>query len=233
MTEALIFDLTQTLINSADGFRAAEKAAQKLIADDINPPSHEAFLAIYREVRALFHTQSRTSRIELWQEVYQRHDLKPNMSHLDQWEKEYWDRVKGMSRLFPETERVLDALCSKYRLGLVSNIQHPGQHLLDSFPEIKQRFDCCVLAGADGMPPKPAAEPFAKCLQQLGVSPDMAVYIGDDWGIDMQGGVNVGMRVIWIKHTLLKRRFPQVETDIPIITSLEPLLNLKSLLEIK
>ncbi len=233
MTEALIFDLTQTLINSADGFRAAEKAAQKLIADDINPPSYEAFLAIYREVRALFHTQSRTSRIELWQEVYRRHDLKPNMSRLDQWEKEYWDRVKKLSHLFPETEWVLDALCAEYQLGLVSNIQHPGQHLLDSFPELKQRFDSCVLAGEDGMPPKPATEPFTKCLQQLGVSPDAAVYIGDDWRIDMQGGQDAGMRVIWIQHALLKRRFPQVETNIPIITTLEPLLNLKPLLEIK
>ena len=231
MIKALIFDLTQTLINSADGFRAAEKAAQECIAEDINPDSHEAFLAIYREVRACFHAQSRTSRVELWKEVYRRHDQKPNMPCLEQWENEYWGRVEDLSRLFPETERVLDALGGKYQLGLVTNIQHPGRHLLDAFSEIKEHFDSCVLAGADGMPPKPAAEPFTKCLQQLGVSSDAAVYVGDDWRIDMQGGRNAGMRVVWLQQALLKKKTSQVETDIPIITTLEPLLNLKLLLE--
>lgn len=231
MIDAVIFDLTQTLINSADGFRAAEKAAQTRLADDLNPSSHDGFMQVYRTVRASFHDTSQTSRIDIWKEVYHRLGQEPDAGSLKQWEDEYWDQVEALTKPFPETERVLDALGERYRLGLVTNIQHPTRHLLDAFPKLKGRFDACVLAGACGMPAKPAPEPFLECLQLLGVAPEATVYVGDDWRIDIQGGRAVGLHVVWLQHTLLCRTFPQKESHAPIITSLEPLLDLESLLE--
>ena len=231
MIKAVVFDLTQTLINSADGFRAAEKAAQKQISDDLNPSSHDDFMAIYRQVRARFHNASKTSRIDIWSEVYRQHERQPDIQRLSQWSDEYWDQVEALTSLFPETERVLDALGKQYSLGLITNIQHPGRHLLDAFPDLRRRFSACVLAGAGGMPPKPASEPFLQCLKDLSIDPAETVYVGDDWRIDIQGGQAEGLRVVWLQHALLRRTFPQVKTAVPIITSLEPLLNLKSLLE--
>lgn len=231
MIKSVIFDLTQTLINSADGFRSAEKAAQRKIADDLNPSSYDEFMAIYRQVRACFHDVSKTSRIDIWSEVYRRHGQQPDVQRLGQWSDEYWDIVEALTCLFPETERILDALGKQYSLGLITNIQHPGRHLLDSFPDLKQRFSTCVLAGAGSMPPKPAPEPFLQCLKALGVEPAETVYVGDDWRIDMQGGQAQGLHVVWLQHALLHRTFPQQITSVPIITSLEPLLKLELLLE--
>ena len=230
MIKAVIFDLTQTLVNSANGFRAAEKAVQARIASDLNSPSPEQFMAIYRRIRADFHKASQTSRIDIWQEVYRQHGRRPDLRLLHQWEDEYWDLVLERTSLFPETERVLDALATRYAIGLVTNVQHPERHLLDFFPQLKRRIDVAVLAGGSELPPKPAPGPFLRCLANLGVSPDETVYIGDDWHIDIRGALTVGLRVIWLQHALLQRSFPQTETAIPIIRSLEPLLDLKSLL---
>jgi putative hydrolase of the HAD superfamily len=113
---------------------------------------------------------------------------------------------------------------------LVTNVQHPDRHLLDFFPQLKRRVDVAILAGGRELPPKPAPEPFLRCLDDLGVDPDEAVYVGDDWHIDIQGARAVGLRVIWLQHALIQRSFPQTETAIPIIKGLEPLLDLESLL---
>ena len=230
-SQAVIFDLTQTLVNSADGFRAAEKAAQEQIADDLNPSSPDEFMAIYRQVKTRFQDASQASRADIWKDVYHRYGREPDARRLSRWEDEYWDRVEALTSLFPETERVLDVLGERYPLGLVTNIQHSNRHLLDAFPDLKRRFGACVLAGARGMPAKPAPEPFRQCLQDLGVDPAATVYVGDDWRIDIQGAQAAGLRVVWLQHALLRRTFPQAETDVPIITSLEPLLNIESLLD--
>ena len=70
----------------------------------------------------------------------------------------------------------------------------------------------------------------AGCLDALGVTPDEAIYVGDDWRVDICGASDAGMQPIWIRHSLSPRNYPDVQTSVPIITSLEPLLDLSSLL---
>jgi FMN phosphatase YigB (HAD superfamily) len=51
MLRAVLFDFGQTLVNSADGFRAAEKKAQARIFRHLRITSWERFLANYRRIR--------------------------------------------------------------------------------------------------------------------------------------------------------------------------------------
>lgn len=230
MIKAVLFDFTQTLVDSADGFRAAEKQAQDRIFRDLSLTSREEFLSNYRKIRKEFHSRSNFSRKAMWQEVYWYYCHESDLQSLEKWEHDYWQKVKSETNLFPETEQVLEKLASKYRLALVTNIQAPGQHLVSNFPELEKFFEVIVIAGESAVPAKPDSTPFLSCLENLGVTAAEAVHVGDDWRIDICGARDAGIQPIWLQHHLVRRKWPAVQTSVPVITSLDRLLELKSIL---
>lgn len=232
MIKALLFDFGQTLVDSSDAFRVAEKEAQgRLFADmssDTEGLSWKEFLGQYRAIRKEFHQKSNFSRQAIWREVFQHFKKKPDPNHLELWEKDYWERVGSRTNPFPETTQVLEKLSCRYGLALVTNTQ--GQkgsagHRLALFPQLERFFRVVIVAGESGVPPKPDIEPFRRCLKALNILPHEAVFVGDDWRIDVCGAENAGIQPIWLQHHSVKRNWPDVETDIPIITRLDELVD--------
>jgi FMN phosphatase YigB (HAD superfamily) len=127
MIKAILFDFGQTLVDAADGFRAAEKAAQSKLFANMSLTLYEDFMANYRRIRKEFHDRSNFSRISLWQEVYFYYCLEFDDQLLETWETEYWETVKAKTIVFPETIDVLKRLSLTYQLGLLSNTQVSGQ----------------------------------------------------------------------------------------------------------
>ena len=80
-----------------------------------------------------------------------------------------------------------------------------------------QRAECIVIAGENGIPAKPDAQPFLCCL---------CFYVGDDYRFDVCGSHDAGMRPVWLKHQSVRRRWPDVDTDVAVITSLDELPSL-------
>lgn len=234
MIRAVVFDFGQTLVDSAEGFRRAEKEAQAKARRALGLTDGEAFLAVYREIRSRFHAQSDFSRKRILAEVFRHHGRTPDQPLLERWEAEYWESVKALTRLFPEAEAVLSALAKRYRLALITNAQgqtEDGRHRLGNYPELVRFFEVMIVAGEGGVPTKPAPEPFTLCLDRLGILPEEAVYVGDDWRIDVLGSRAVGMHPVWLRHRLLTRNWPLVEEKgVPVIDSLEGLLEIEQLL---
>ena len=174
MVKAILFDFTQTLADSSDGFRAAEKEAQSRIFQDLGAASWDEFLAGYRALRRRFHDAAPNfPRPDLWQEVYLRHARRPDVPLLQKWEREYWETVRSRTALFPETASVLAALAGRFLLGLVTNKQGPGiweDHTLRRFPQLASLFKAVVVAGDAAVPAKPDPAAFLMCLRRLGVS---------------------------------------------------------------
>jgi len=54
------------------------------------------------------------------------------------------------------------------------------------------------VAGENGIPPKPDPAPFRMCLETLGVAAGDAVYVGDDWRIDVCGSRDAGLNPVWL-----------------------------------
>ena len=128
---------------------------------------------------------------------------------------------------------VLKDLSADHQLGLVTNTQ--GQrttetHRISLFPALEQFFKVIIIAGKGGVPPKPDPVPFRLCLEQFKISPQEAVFVGDDFRIDICGARDAGMRPIWLKHHTVRRNWPDVETSVPVIESLDELLDLDQLL---
>jgi HAD superfamily hydrolase (TIGR01549 family) len=227
--KAVIFDFGQTLVDSADGFRKAEKEAQEKLFGHMALSLKEKFIDRYRHVRKEFHGRSNFSRPAMWREVYHYHCLVPDEALLRAWETEYWDTVKARTILFPETTGVLKALRSRFSLALITNTQgQPASavHRFSEFPELEAYFRVILVAGENGIPPKPDPMPFRRCIRDLGIDPSEAVYVGDDWRNDICGSRDAGLHPVWIRHESVPRHWPDASTDVPIITRLDRLFEL-------
>jgi HAD superfamily hydrolase (TIGR01549 family) len=238
MIKALLFDFGQTLVDSAHAFRAAEKEAQaKLFSHMVSHPerpSQEDFLSRYRSIRKEFHQQSKFSRQAIWRSVCQYFHHEPDQKLIEIWEHDYWVQVGARTNPFPETTQVLEALSPRYQLALVTNTQgqkSPGKHRLALFPQLESFFQVIVVAGESGIPPKPDIAPFHLCLKKLNVRPNEAVFVGDDWRIDICGAKNAGIQPVWLQHQTVKRNWPDVEIDFPVISRLDSLFDVLDVLQ--
>ncbi len=230
MFKAVVFDFGQTLVDSADGFRRAEKKAQAKIFADLAFTDKDEFLKGYRKIRRKFHARSKLSRVKIWEEVYWFFCRQADMEKLGQWEQEYWQTVKDLTRVFDETVGVLGELQKRYKLALVTNTQgqrSENEHRISLFPELEEFFEVVVVAGEGGVPAKPNAEAFATCLEHLKVAAAEGVYVGDDYRNDIEGATAAGMKALWLKHHSVARNWPDVESAVPVISSLEELLELE------
>ncbi len=234
MIKAVIFDFGQTLVDSAEGFRSAEKEVEKKIFKDLALTSWLKFLEIYRKIRKQFHEKSSFSRKAMWQEVYWYYCRQCDEKLLEKWQRQYWGKVNDSTKLFPETEDVLTKMATDYSIALITNTegrQEKEKHRITLFPQLERFFAEVIVAGQSGVPTKPDLAPFLLCLKKMGVSADEAIYVGDDWRIDICGARDAGLQPIWLKHHLVKRTWPDVKETVPIITSLDQLLDLEAVIE--
>ena len=233
MIKAVLFDFDQTLVNSGDGFRSAEKQAQKKIFKDLAITSWDDFLSTYRRLRKQFHEESNLSRKALWEEVYWQYCRQSDSSILEKWENDYWETVKNHTTPFPEALSVLQNLAGRYKLAVITNTQAQAvsqKHRLLQMPDLTKYFEVVIIAGENDLPPKPGIRVFHKCLEILGVDRTEAIYVGDDWHTDICGVTDAGFQPIWIKNSLLSRSWPDKETSVPVITSLDSLLDIDNII---
>jgi len=235
MIKAIIFDFGQTLVDSADGFRSAEKIAKNKIFSSLFPDADEnrwqAFLTEYRRIRKSFHAKSDFSRPAIWQAVYDRFNYQADSKKLVQMETEYWELVKSMTTPFPETLSVLEKLEKQYKLGIITNTQGQktaGSHRIALFPDIEKYFETVIIAGEFDLPPKPDPQPFLLCLEKMKIKPAQALYVGDDFEKDVCGAGDAGLHSVWLKHSLVKRSWPEPEIRTPfrVITNLNKLFEI-------
>ena len=100
MIKAVIFDFGQTLVDSAEGFRRAEKEAQSRIYPDFKDISWATFLNTYRKVRKACQDQSIFSRKIIWQEIYNRFNRRSVSGFLEKFESDYWETVNAGAAFF-------------------------------------------------------------------------------------------------------------------------------------
>ena len=240
MIKAVLFDFGQTLVDSSSGFKQAEAVVKKVIYSDLfsstDDRSQEMFLDVYRQIRKDHHDRSDFSRPAIWKQVYNYFGRPGDPHQLEKEESRYWETVKQYTQPFPETNAVLEQLTDSYRVALITNTQGQittGTHRIALFPEIERFFDMIVVAGEGGIPPKPDMRPFHFCLEKLGLNPLQAVYVGDDWRIDIRGAHDAGLHPVWLKHRSVKRNWPNIDQleDPPKVSMITRLDQLPPLLK--
>ncbi len=229
MIKALIFDFVQTLGDAASGYKDGEKNSQNKLIEKFGITDTEKFLEDYRAVRKKHFLAADFSRRNQWLELQEIYGVDAGEEFLDNLENEYWAFVINAMKLFPEVEEVLVSLGKKYKLGMICNSQVDGASRALQSPEFgraQKFFDHCILSGENGVPAKPSPVPFNMMLEALDVKPEEAIFIGDDYRVDIEGATGAGISPVWLKHYSVKRNWPENTMNVPEITDLRQVAEL-------
>jgi putative hydrolase of the HAD superfamily len=192
MLEAVLFDWNNTLVEFAwddDLLVAGHEAALAAIGR-----ADEAFTERYREV-VLERATKRDDYGDLLRELLG--ELSPE--EVDR----FIDVEHGVWRpahaVLGAAQALLEALRGRgLKTGIVANSwPEPGRVLradLAAFG-LTELFDVCVFSSEVGFV-KPAPEIFLRALDELGVDPLAAMYVGDSLAGDVQGAAEVGMTTV-------------------------------------
>ena len=225
MIKAVFFDLYQTLVRYQPSQEELEAKALKnfginVTAASLHLPILTANEYIYRQIaKRPLSQRSREETMALYME-YQRIVLKEAgikaeekvvMGLLGMMQQAKMDLV-----LFEDVLDALDGLKKRgLKLGLISNIERDMTATLDKLG-LSARLDIVVTSQEAGFT-KPQPEIFRYALKQAGVQPAEAVYIGDQYQVDIIGAKSADMKGI-----LLDRDgYYKEKLDCPKIKSLK------------
>ena len=229
MIKAVFFDLYQTLVHYQPAQEELEAAALQSLgieanADDLRHPILTANEFIYNQfAKKNLSQRSREDLMALYSE-YQRIVLKEAGIAADE---KIILRLLGMMQqakmdliLFDDVIPALDGLKKRgLTLGLISNIEQKMTATLEKLG-LAARLDIVVTSQDAGFT-KPQPEIFRYALQKSGIKPADAVYVGDQYQVDMVGARGAGMQGILIDRD----NYYQEKLDCPKIKSLPELVN--------
>lgn len=121
-----------------------------------------------------------------------------------------------LEKLYPDVEKILKKLSSKYKLGIIAN-QRPGtQKRIDNWG-IGKYFDV-VIASAEAGCEKPDLKIFNMALEQAKCNPSEAVMIGDRLDNDIIPAKKLGMKTVWVRQGFAKFQSVKCNAEKPDIT---------------
>jgi len=104
-------------------------------------------------------------------------------------------------RLYADARRALERMGRIYELGLVTEGDSAAQRAKLTALGVESLFRAVVILGRDELGNwKPSPEPFARCLEALGVPAQEAVYVGDNPRKDFRGARQIGMRTVRVRR---------------------------------
>jgi putative hydrolase of the HAD superfamily len=229
MIKAVFFDLYQTLVRYQPSQEELEAAALKnlgisVAADVLRHPILTANEFIYQQIaKRPLSRRSREEVMALYSE-YQRIVLKEAGIAADE---KIVLRLLGMMQqakmdlvLFDDVMAALDDLKKRsLKLGLISNIEQNMNATLDKLG-LSAKLDIVVTSQNAGFS-KPQPEIFRYALEKAAVKPAEAVYVGDQYQVDIIGAKGAGMQGVLIDRD----NYYQEKLDCPKITSLKDLVD--------
>jgi putative hydrolase of the HAD superfamily len=132
---------------------------------------------------------------------------------------------RNLKYVYEETFSVLDELRGLYKLLLLTNGSPDlQQEKLDGMPELIPYFDSIVISGNFGEG-KPSSKLFAYAMEQIGITPDEGIMVGDKLTTDILGANRVGMTSVWINRHNVTRNDDIIPThEIKSLSELPDLL---------
>lgn len=224
MIKAVFFDLYNTLVHYEPPQEELQAAALKELGIDVSPevlrrPIVAADELIYNEIaRRPLSDRSQEEKMALYiryqetvlREAGIKYDQKLVLGLLGKMQQ-----IKMNLVLFDDAAPALTDLQSRgIILGLISNVEQDMTETLTrlglpSWLEI-------IVTSQDASASKPRPEIFQEALRRAGAQPPEAIYIGDQYQVDVIGANGAGMKGI-----LLDRRgYYEDITDCPRINSL-------------
>ena len=135
----------------------------------------------------------------------------------------YMQNLSAGHDFLPGAEEATERLSKKYRLFLASNGTAYVQHRRMTDANLYRFFEVVFVSEEIGHN-KPTKAYFEKCFARIpGFDVSKAVMVGDSLSSDIQGGINAGMKTVWVNPS---RGVGKIKADYEIesLTQLEALL---------
>lgn len=193
MIKAVLFDLDGTLLNRDDSVKGFIDNQYERLNKWVGHIPKDKYITRFIEL---------DKRGYVWKDkVYQQLTQEFNISEMT-WEKmlqDYISEFRFHCVPFDNLVQMLEALKSRnILLGMITNGY--GQFQMDNIKAlgIENYFDVILVSEWEGLK-KPDPEIFKRALEQLNVSPEQSVFVGDHPENDVKASQNIGMKGIWKK----------------------------------
>lgn len=221
--EHIFFDLDHTLW---DFERNSALTFKKILPEADVMVNFDAFIETYIPINAQYwklYREEKVSKADLrylrLKETFDALSYEVSDEVIDHLSEEYIFQLPNFNYLFEGTIELLDYLKSKYHLHIITNGFEEVQTLKMKKSGILNYFDQLITSESVGVK-KPNPKVFHFALEKANASPEYSIMIGDNLEADIQGALNVGMKVIHYNSENLK--------DIP-----QNIISVNNLLEIK
>ncbi|HVL75124.1 MAG TPA: HAD family hydrolase [Noviherbaspirillum sp.] len=202
--KAVLFDLDDTLWPIVPAIERAEALMYDwlerhvpAVAREVTIESMRARRQALMETDPIYQIDLRRLRHAVLAEAFHQHGADPA---LVEHAMEVFSRARNEVQPFDDVVPVLTRLRQRYILGSVSN----GVADLKAIG-LAHFFHASVAAYQLGCA-KPDPEIFLTACRTLDISPEHAVYVGDDPLLDVKGAQRAGLRAVWLDRALHPRR---------------------------
>ena len=215
MIEFLLLDLDDTILD----FHKAERIALSKTFREFSLEPTEAVLDLYHKINKWHWEQLELGVMTREQVLVGRFDQL--FGELDMevdaavCMKQYERNLSIGHYFLPGAEETIKRLHKKYRLFLVSNGTATVQHSRLTSAGLYPYFEQVFISQEIGFN-KPDKAYFDRCFERIpGFLPEKALMVGDSLTSDIQGGINAGLRTVWInpKH----KAFGNIRPDYEIV----------------
>ncbi|MHC3437023.1 HAD family hydrolase [Natrialbaceae archaeon A-gly3] len=186
MPRAVVFDLDYTLaVPDRDRATILEEASRKAGGPSL---SRSAYLEAHRR------NLTRETREPIFADLLEDRETDADPGTVA---RAYRETIADALRPHPGVEAMLADLRGEYRIGLLTN--GPVRAQRDKLATLgwEDAFDAALVTG-ELEAGKPDRRAFEAILAELEVSPEEAVYVGDELEADLEGATGVGMRAIQV-----------------------------------
>ena len=197
-TRAVLFDLDHTLFDTERAQKHALKRAVEAVGLELRRNDYDAYSALNLETWARY----RRGEIDAKQLSRERFGL--FLGHLGGDRRSaprlgriYLEALAQRGDLYPDARAVLRTLAARYRLAVVTNGYDRVQRTRLRASRLGRRFEVIVTSEASGFV-KPDPRILHVALDELGVRPHHALYVGDDVAVDGGAAREAGVPFCWI-----------------------------------
>lgn len=209
MYKAVLFDLDNTLLN----YTSSELSSMKRTIFDhqiLNEEQEgwEAFWEAYLTHNAK-HWIEFVTNIGPHKSIEEvlissfRDALNLNQALHEQLSATYWAYFCNSCHFEIGAEEVLHAIKTKYKLGIISNGIGSAQRKRLAAGNITHMFDSVLVSDEAGIR-KPEKEIFERALNELGVSSEEVLFVGDSITDDYHGALNAGIDFCFYNRNLVE-----------------------------
>ena len=201
--DAVLFDLDGTLVSEREGVERSRAAVAALVRDhghDVSDAqySHAAQQAIDEALAANHGSWPATfSRLEAIRRALHAIDVPVDLAQ--PCEQVYKRERMANLALLPDARAILDRVQARGPLGLISNGNSDEQREKIRRCALTGYFDPLIISDDLGIS-KPEPAIFERALTAIGVPAQRAVYIGNSFANDVEGGAAVGLDTIWLNE---------------------------------